>query len=589
MWWSISSRAERRALRAFLLVAAAAPLALSCSQNPAPAPAGQPEAAAPAVAADAPATAPAAAAPEPRKGPEPPDGVWLTDDEGRQYFVEKLEKKAPHMRLEGNQVRTRWGITIEVAEEDDEFFYYKIYRPVAAAQEEPNPWTAKPSAEDEAKVRESYAVRIAESKRLSFAPINQGLPTGGQWRNGFDIADMNGDGNPDIVHGPARKSLGRPAIFLGDGKGGWRTWSEAKYPPLPYDYGDAAAADLNGDGHMDLALGMHLRGLVALIGDGKGGFTNWSQGLDLHVARSNDPKGGAGFSSRAIDVVDWNGDRRPDILALGEGPRLNLSSGRGEGQPPGNTESFGTVIYLNQGDGTWVRKDQGTASGQVFGDAVTVGDFNGDKRQDFATGSNVMGLRSLVNFSRQDGGWDQTDLELVRPKGYIRSVSAGDFDRDGRDDLAIGFVSFELATWRTGLDVLFARPDGQWERRALVAVESRDSVSALGNGDLDGDGHLDLVALTGVGETWVFLGDGKGGFTREDTEIPAVDGGCRGYHVEVADLDRDGRAEFVAGFAGENSPMFAPDLCRSGGALQAWDPVKAGDRTAAGNKNGSAP
>jgi len=50
------------------------------------------------------------------------------------------------------------------------------------------------------------------------------------------------------------------------------------------------------------------------------------------------------------------------------------------------------------------------------------------------------------------------------------------------------------------------------------------------------------VALTSTGETWVFLGDGKGWFTREAaTGIPPYAGGCTGYHVRLADLDGDGK------------------------------------------------
>ena len=73
----------------------------------------------------------------------------------------------------------------------------------------------------------------------------------------------------------------RPNIFLGDGRGHWRRWSEARYPDLPYDYGDAAVADFNGDGHMDVAFGIHLRGMLALVGDGGGGFEPWSSGIAI--------------------------------------------------------------------------------------------------------------------------------------------------------------------------------------------------------------------------------------------------------------------------------------------------------------------
>ncbi|HEY9422284.1 MAG TPA: VCBS repeat-containing protein, partial [Thermoanaerobaculia bacterium] len=523
------------------------------------------------------------AAPSPAKqptsselGPQPPDGKWLTDERGQQYFVDKLEKAGrQYLRLDDKTVRTSWGIPIEVVREDDEHFYYKVYRvdPNAKAQTSLLP---QRTPEEVKKIAASYEAQAPESRRLSFTPFSKGLPTSGQWRNGFDIADMNGDGHPDILHGPPRKSLGPPVIFLGDGKGTWRRWNEVKYARLPFDYGDAAAADFNGDGHMDIALGMHLRGVVAMLGDGKGNFTDWSKGLDLQVAGSNGSDG-SGFSSRTIATLDWNGDNRPDIMALGEGPRLNLS-GRGNSRTAGvsSPESFGVVVYLNQGNGTWVRKDQGTSSQEIFGDALVLADFNGDRRKDFATGSSVMGRRSLMNYAGEDGTWSPTELEAARPQGYVRSVAAADFNGDGRDDLAVGYLSFELEVWRSGIDILYSGSDGSWTRRPLAMKEGRLEFSALDAGDLDGDGQLDLAALTGKGETWIFRGDGKGFFTREAaTGIPPFAGECRGYHIELADLNGDGKDEIVSGFAGEGSPMFSPDLCPSQGGLQAWQAVAA--------------
>ena len=98
-------------------------------------------------------------------------------------------------------------------------------------------------------------------------------------------ADMNGDGHPDIIHGPPRKAPGAgPVIFLGDGKGSWSRWREARFPPLAYDYGDVQVGDFNGDGHQDLAFAVHLRSLIALLGDGKGGFRNASEGSISHSA-----------------------------------------------------------------------------------------------------------------------------------------------------------------------------------------------------------------------------------------------------------------------------------------------------------------
>jgi hypothetical protein len=340
---------------------------------------------------------------------------------------------------------------------------------------------------------------------------------------------------------------------------------------VSFDYGDAVAADFNGDGHMDIALGMHLRGTQVVLGDGKGHFVNGSEGLDFLVPGSKGANGEAGgFSSKALVVTDWDGDGRPDILALGEGPRLNVSGGRGQGQMV-PSEAYGVVIYLNQGNGKWQRKDQGTgSSAHLFGDSLTLGDFNGDHRTDFATSSGIQGRKDLVNLGRADGGWDSVTLDMVRPASYINAVQAADFDRDGRADLAVAYTSFESGVWRSGIDLFYARPGDKWQRRPLAAEESRTGVFALSAGDLDGDGNVDLVALTGNGKTWIFLGDGKGFFTREKTAVPPFPGGCRGYHVQLKDLDGDGKDEFVSGFAGEGSPLMGEEGCGSGGGLTAW-------------------
>jgi hypothetical protein len=501
----------------------------------------------------------------------PPGAKWLKDKDGQLYYIDKLDKSGPYLRLSDKKVRTRWGVDIEVIKEDEKFFYFRVNKPQAAPAvgwASPKVWTP----EELEAIAASYRADTPESTRLTFTPFDQGLPKSGQWRNGFDIADMNEDGHPDIVFGPARKSFGNPAIFLGDGKGGWKRWPGVKYPPLPFDYGDASVADLNGDGHLDVALGMHLRGVVAILGDGKGKFTESIKGLDLRVPGSASGVE-QGFSSRAVTTVDWNKDGKVDILALGEGPRMNAGP-RGGGSTAGGTESFGTVVYINQGDGTWQRKDQGTSSRELFGDRIIAADMNNDGYSDFVTSTSAQGDQTLVNLGRPDGTWDGMDVDSLRPGAYIWGVTVGDFDGDGRRDLALGFIAYEAEVWRTALDVFFARPDGTWKRKALAAKEGREGVTALDAGDLDGDGHLDLVALTGDGQTWVFLGDGKGSFTREVTNIPPYEGSCRGYAVRLADLDKDGTEEIVESFAGENSPQFAPDLCLSGGGIKAWKVTK---------------
>ena len=517
----------------------------------------------------------------PVEGPiplEPPDGKWLTDEFGRKYFVHKIAKvpQAWVWLEEGKKVQLIRGLQFDVVSYDEKSFDVKIYGTDArmaadiatAAQQRTTP-------EDLAKAAATYKVDIASSDRLLLTPFSQGLPQRGQWRNGFVVADINEDGKLDIVHGPPRKGGSRPAIFLGDGKGTWRPWAQAAFPAIPFDYGDVAVADFNGDRHPDLAIASHLRGITVLVGDGNGRFSAWSQGIEFEGGEPDAPI----FSSRAVETVDWNGDGRTDLLAWGEGPRL--AAARIQGGAGAEAGSRGAVVYLNQGNGTWQKVAAGPKGDRSYGDAVTVADFNGDGRPDFATSSALSGNRTIFYLNQEDGSWKSLPIVELRQQATFRGVAAGDFNRDGRMDLAVGYSSNELGVARTGIDVLFSRPDGSWERRGLGVEDNRNGIWALTTGDIDGDGALDVVGITGAGGTWVFLGDGKGGFKREQSPELGGDIGCTGYHAALADLDGDGAAELIAGYAGEAtvSPMGTViDTCKSGGSLRAWKASPQGGR-----------
>ncbi|HEX3530212.1 MAG TPA: VCBS repeat-containing protein [Thermoanaerobaculia bacterium] len=522
----------------------------------------------PAVAA---AAAKSAAAPAP--GPaalEPPDGKWLTDEKGRQYFVTPAPRQEGLYRWENpehTRVRLPYGLIMDVASYDDKNFYVKIYRSEAP----PAPAAPQQTPESLAKAAASYKFDTPDAHRVTFQPFDAGLPRRGQWRNGFVVADMNGDGHPDIVHGVPRKGGVKPVIFLGDGKGHWKQW-ETTFPPVRFDYGDVAVGDLNGDGKMDLVVASHLRGITAMLGDGKGNFKLWSQGIEFQEPGTGETK--PPFSSRAIVLYDWNHDGKLDILAAGEGPRLALTRATGS-DDSFNQGARGFRVYLNQGNGTWTTKAEKGV--ELFGDAVAVGDFNGDGIADVVMGSGIQGYRNILGYGQADGSWKWASLDGLRPAASVTALVAADFDHDGRLDLAVGYTSVELGVWRTGIDIFFSRPDGTWERRPLANEEGRNGIFALAVGDLDGDGQKDLVGLTGNGGSWVFLGDGKGWFVRENgTPGMAGDNGCRGYRVVLADLDGDGKDEVVASFAGEGVSQAGVPQCESGGSLRAWKAAKVG-------------
>jgi hypothetical protein len=476
-----------------------------------------------------------------------PAGGWLKDEHGQQYYIDRILKTKAH-RIDKNTVLGQWGFQLHVVREDSQYYYYKVYKP--APKRPMPPPVPEPSAEERQRILESYRVQVETSDRLRFMSFDNGLPKSGQWRQGFDIADMNLDGHRDIVFPPPRKAtVSRPLIFLGDGKGDWSPWRDAKFPSLEYDYGDVKVGDFNGDGIPDLAFGVHFRGLIVMLGDGKGGFRNGGKGLDFD-------KNGKAFSSQALEVVDWTGNGRSDILALAEGP---VFMGRGLHYP------HGVALYLNQGNGKWKRAHG--ENSDIYGRSIALGDFGGTGHLGFVTGTNVGDRRDLVHPWKPDGGWGTNTVDEIRPMAYVWSVASADFDGDGRSDLAVAYSSYELSAWRSGIDILYARQGGRWERRPLFVEQGPDGPVALGLGDIVGDGHKDLVALTAKGEMLIFLANGKGFFTQERSPPPPFPGACKGAHVELADLDGDGKDEIVASFSDEHQ---ASGHCTSDGGVTAW-------------------
>lgn len=146
----------------------------------------------------------------------------------------------------------------------------------------------------------------------------------------FAVCDVNNDGWPDIVAtatatGPSRREqlpLSRAlTLLLSDGKGGLAPHQ------LPLRTGEswfAAIADLNGDGRPDIIATHHeINAMSVLLGDGRGGFTEAS-GSPFDF----------GVSLYHIIIADVDRDGRMDVLAIkGDSIRVLLGDGRGVFKP----------------------------------------------------------------------------------------------------------------------------------------------------------------------------------------------------------------------------------------------------------------
>jgi|GEM_PF-518109 len=146
----------------------------------------------------------------------------------------------------------------------------------------------------------------------------------------FGIGDVNNDGWPDIVAtatatGPSRREqlpFSRAlTLLLSDGKGGFAPHQ------LPIRTGEpwfAAIADLNGDGRPDIVATHHEQSaLTVMIGDGRGGFTE-----------ANGSPFDFGVSLFHFIIADVDRDGKPDVVAVsGDSVRVLLGDGRGAFKP----------------------------------------------------------------------------------------------------------------------------------------------------------------------------------------------------------------------------------------------------------------
>lgn len=442
------------------------------------------------------------------------------------------------------------GIKMEIVREDDEYIWLRGISP-----EDPNSALYKIWAERQAEeARAADWVEIAQRpgginyldfaavavpppnmESLVFEPGPGKLPEGGRWQMGFAVADMNEDGHDDLVFPPRRKQYPPvPAVFLGDGTGGFEFWEEAKWPEnMPWDYGSVAVADLDNDGHQDVVFAVHFKPQFALLGDGKGRFPSGG------VLPSPDPR----MTSRAVTAADFDGDGRTDLGFVSEIDYDMSTNARVDGAK--------TVwVLFNRGE-SWEISTEGLPV-DFIADVIRSADLDGDGRPELVLSSNTLGPRILVYAWRGADGWQPAEHRGLLSSAYHYNIEP---DNDG---VFATFVQFRMVDGgtqaRNGLIRYPTAFDGDFEvAEPIVWDAERGNVFfRIGVGDLDGDGRTDLVAGRKGGGLEAYLQTEDGSFYLErGTEF---DGVGRAFDIRLVDLDGDGRDDIVAGFVeqGEN-------------------------------------
>ncbi len=249
----------------------------------------------------------------------------------------------------------------------------------------------------------------------------------------------------------------------------------------------------------------------------------------------------------------WRGE-------VGRGFGFYLDSGRHDLAVPSREEVVGYYEYLaperlvvnppdepKSGDRAIRFHRRSTASPELEPPAVSFADWlllpNQDQKR-LVFCDMRSGLVGVAAVTPQDVSVE-TLTSLTNPS----RVALCDLDGDGQDEIVIGELgSFTSADHRRGALVALQwdRVKGAWRRRLIVSGLGR--VADVRGGDFDGDGDIDLVvAEFGHLHTGRVLLYENRGFERGQPQLRehVVDERHGAIHVPVADLNGDGRLDFV--------------------------------------------
>lgn len=303
---------------------------------------------------------------------------------------------------------------------------------------------------------------------INFA-LRQDFPMAAGGVNQMAAGDFDGDSKKDIAVG---SFVSGPVYILRNtsSSSGDISFTSAPNLPISGTPGDIIAKDLNGDSRPDIAI------TVSGSTDRISVFPNLSSDSGaISFGQSQDfgPVDRGGL----LNSADLTGDGRPELIHVNS----NLNSVtlmRNDTQPSGNF-SFAPIPWF-------------FGTGLAPNGSLT-GDFNSDGKVDIITTNR--GSRSVSMLVNQGTA---ESLDFLARKDYpaflnknITSISAGDFDGDGDTDLAASSQnSNHFSIYRNDGTGHFS---SRSEFNPLVSGVSGVITDSLTSGDFDGDGKPDIA------------------------------------------------------------------------------------------------
>jgi CotH protein/lamin tail-like protein/VCBS repeat protein len=381
--------------------------------------------------------------------------------------------------------------------------------------------------------------------------VRSDLQVGADVKN-VAIGDVNRDGNLDLVS--TNFNFGRVAVFLNDGPG-LRTFQGPAIYAVSLGAKGLALGDLNDDDYLD----------IVTVNDSLVDYTistlpnnqDGTFGAPTHYPLySIDDASKEILHPQSVVAADINGDGWVDVVVSNQSPQVFENS---------------LGIFLNDGTGGLLpvsQLDIHRFSLSAFGQNLLAEDLNGDLDVDLVATTDFRPLSVSINL-----GGGTFAPAVGTPGGITRSASimAADLDNDGDVDLAgvDGKSSF--------FHVYLNEGDGTFANAAWFETPSGGSPAVITAGDWDRDGDND-IAVAAHGENpgvTIFLNDGSGVFSLGESEVelpPSADNIAYPEAIVSGDLDSSGTPDLVVadGISG-NLVVFFNQIQRTTSRVLGWE------------------